>query len=71
MKIGRRLLVWFEPRSDYSVMGLWWFGKDGHAVAGFQIIPPWCRPLFSERYGYRKPVLRAFGWRLFGPRNEK
>ena len=34
-------------------------------AAVVQIKMPWNRPLFSERYGYRRPKLCLFGFRLF------
>ena len=30
----------------------------------------WNAPLFSERYGYRKPVVKIGGWRLIVERKE-
>ncbi len=31
----------------------------------FMLKSPKERALFSERYGYTKPVLKLFGWRFF------
>ena len=36
--------------------------QDG---AGWCLECPWNRPLFSERMGYRRPVFRLFGFRIF------
>lgn len=32
---------------------------------GLQLLGPATEPLFSERYGYKRPLFRARGWRLF------
>ncbi|QFT31834.1 hypothetical protein FIV00_15180 [Labrenzia sp. THAF82] len=49
----------------YYLPGL--FGEHGSAALRFGpwillLKAPWCRPLFSERYGY-KPHYGLFGWR--------
>jgi len=44
-----------------------WAGKRDlwtPPTCGVRICPPSDRPLFSEREGCRKPVLRIGGWRL-------
>ncbi len=43
--------------------GLIWVRLNGNI--GWQIKAPWCPKLFSERYGYKSPVARLFGWRIF------
>lgn len=32
---------------------------------GIRVKAPWNRPLFSERYGYTKPMIEIKGWRVF------
>jgi hypothetical protein len=38
---------------------------------GFQIKAPWDEPLFSERNGYRIPLINFLGWRVFPLRAEE
>lgn len=40
----------------------WWFRIMGF---GLMLKGPRAEPLFSERYGYMRAVIRARGWRLF------
>lgn len=42
--------------------GAGWLRVFGY---GLSLKAPHCRPLFSERYGYKIPWLRLAGWRLF------
>ena len=58
MRFGTRLLCGYACVKD----GVAWLRAGG---SGFQVFAPWKVPLFSERYGHRVPILRAFGWRLF------
>ena len=32
---------------------------------GFSVNAPWRAPMFSERYGHRKPIAQLLGWRVF------
>jgi hypothetical protein len=41
--------------------GIWWFRIFG---IGLVLKSPRNKPLFSERYGYRKPIIRIAGWRV-------
>jgi len=42
---------------------IWWRTGSLNG-AGYQILTPWSEPVFSERFGYRKAIIRIFGWRL-------
>lgn len=43
--------------------GSWWVRwRGGHGLA---LKAPWNKPRFSEREGYRKPLVVKTGWRLF------
>ncbi len=53
----------FTNFSRYSVnakYGIWWFRILGY---GLIMRAPWNKPLFSERYGYRK-VIKFKNWRI-------
>ena len=41
--------------------GVWWLG-----ILRWRIMlkAPWNEPLFSERYGYRRVILKYRGWRV-------
>lgn len=68
MMLGRRIRIWFHPRSRSSFCGIWiWDKNGGTARWGFILKAPWMLKLFSERYGKRTPILAFWGWRLFGP----
>lgn len=41
--------------------GTWWIGLGRWRL---MLKAPWNAPLFSERHGYRRPILRFRGWRL-------
>lgn len=43
---------------------IYWF-RLGATGPGLQLKGPRHRPLFSERYGHRKPILNLCGYRLF------
>lgn len=48
--------------------GFYWRGRLAFfriCGYGLSILPPEQRPLFSERHGYRKPLLKIGGWRVF------
>jgi hypothetical protein len=44
---------------------IWWFRLAGDNSWGLQLKSPASPRRFSERYGYKKPLVSAFGWRLF------
>lgn len=57
----------FRIRSLYGhfapLHGIAWI-RLGEYGAGWQIKAPWCRPLFSERYGHTRVALRFAGFRI-------
>lgn len=63
----RRLRIWFQPLGEWGSFGFWWFGHKQRAMVGFIVKPPWSQALPSERFGWRVPVIKFCGWRVFGP----
>lgn len=52
--------------TDWYIGGSWKFGEWSFRYKKFilQLKAPWNTPLFSERYGYSKPVFKLGEWRL-------
>lgn len=50
-------MLWWEPKLGF------WAIRLGKGV--LRLKAPWDEPLFSEREGYRPPLLKYKGWRFF------
>lgn len=50
----------FSYHGNYQY-GQWWTRLLGLLIT---LKAPWCKPLFSERYGIEKFVPLGFGWRF-------
>lgn len=54
-----RKIICFD--GSYS-QGIWWIRVFGY---GLSLKAPWDKPLFSERNGYTKVIVKFKGWRVF------
>lgn len=55
---------WRGPMLRITLGQIMWFGNLEES-ATWVFLLPWARPLFGERYGFRKPVFSFLGFRLF------
>jgi len=64
-------LTWADPFtfvgvSPFHGVAFYRIRGDGHILKA-----PWCAALFSERNGYKIPLVRLFGFRIFPLRAEE
>ncbi len=57
LNLTRRTYFWADTRA-----GVWSFRVHAY---GLSLRSAWNTPMRAEFFGHRRPILRAFGWRLF------